>query len=202
MKYTRLAPILFLFIFSSSILAQAQDYFKYKTFGPDMEILSYGGSLGGFYSIYPRSDINISFESDWTLVESRDSYSYYDQYYQRPVSINSQNLSFVKLLAGLTWYPFLESMHPSVQVGGFASLGPLLSLNTKDDEGFFERWQDVETDVVGMGRAGVVIKVLSGEGSSYIFRFGYDYAKFDHVIDSRQTYKGVFFQAGMEFLHR
>jgi len=201
MKSICLTAFLLLLTFSSLLSDQSREYVKYRTYGPDMELLSYGGSLGGFYSFYPRADINLNIETDWSLVESNDTFSYYN-YYNQPVTLNHRNLSFVKALVGFTWYPFLETMHPSVQVGGFAAGGPLLSLNTADNEGFFERWQDVERDVTGMLRGGVQIKVLSGEGSSYIFKLGYDYARFDHVIDSRQTYKGVFFQAGMEFLHR
>lgn len=201
MKFIRLTAYLLLFLFSSSIIAQESEYIKYKTFGPDMEILSYGGSLGGFYNFYPRANFNLSFESDWSLVESDDSFSYYN-YYNQPVTINNRNLSFIKLLAGFTWFPFLDSMHPTVQVGTFGAAGPLLSLNTADDEKFFERWQDVETDLTGMVRAGLLVKVLSGEGAAYTFKMGYDYAKFDKVIDSSQTYQGLFFQAGMEFLRR
>ncbi len=191
----------FLLLLISTLPAQSRESNRFNSMGLDMEILSYGGSLGGFYSFHPNQAVSLGVETDWSLVESNDTFSYYNYYYQ-PVSINNRNLSFVKMLAGITWFPLLESMHPSVQVGGFVAGGPLLSLNTDDDETFSERWQHVETDLTPLFRGGIQLKVLTGQGSSYNFRFGYDYARFDHIIDSRQTYKGIFFQAGMEFIHR
>ena len=105
-------------------------------------------------------------------------------------------------MPGITWFPFIDTMHPSFQFGGFAAVGPLLALNTDDDEAFIERWGHVESHLTPLFRAGVHLRILSGQGASYSFRIGYDYASFDEVIDARQTYKGLFFQAGMEFLHR
>ncbi|MCF7824764.1 MAG: hypothetical protein K9N35_11405 [Candidatus Marinimicrobia bacterium] len=192
--------ILIFFISSGSAFSQSEDFIKYKTFGPDMELLSYGGSLGGFFHFYPRENSSFSIESDWAIVENNDSFSYY--YYNQPVTINNQNLSMVKVLAGYSWFPFMETMHPSLQLGTFGAVGPLISLNTDDDDTFLDRWQHVETDITAMIRLGIVVRVLNGEGSSYSFKLGYDYAKFDKIIDSRQTYEGLFFQAGMEFLHR
>ena len=93
-------------------------------------------------------------------------------------------------------------MHPSLQFGVFASAGPLLALNTADNETFLARWQAVEPDLALMGRAGIHLRILTGQGGSYNFRLGYDYAGFDHVIDTQQVYQGLFFMAGMEFLKR
>jgi hypothetical protein len=184
-----------------SAWAQPGQHVNYSTVGLDLEILSYGGSLGGFYSFHPRENLSLDLETDWALVESSDTYTYYN-YYSQPVTINNRNLSFAKLLAGITWFPFLESMHPSIKVAGFAAAGPLLSLNTADDETFLTRWQDVELDVTPMVRGGVHVKIVNGKGAFYTLRLGYDYASFDRVIDSKQTYKGMFFQVGLEFLHR
>lgn len=197
-------PVLLLIIlFSLSGMGQSQtrDSERFDTKGLDMELLSYGGSLGGFYSFHPSAALSLDVESDWSLIESNDTFAYYD-YYNRPVTVNNRNLSFVKLLGGVTWFPFLETMHPSLQVGTFAAIGPVLSLNTADDETLLERWKEVETDLALMSRAGLHLRVLTGQGSSYNFRIGYDYARFDKQIDENQTYKGLFFQVGMEFLHR
>ena len=183
------------------IWAQPGESLRYKTMGFDMELLSYGGSLGGFYSYHTSEALSLDIEMDWSLVESNDTYNYYD-YYGRPTSINNRNLSFVKLMPGITWFPFIETMHPSFQVGSFISAGSVWSLNTADDEDFLERWGKVESDFAPIFRGGVHIRILSGQGGSYTFRGGYDYASFDRVIDSRQTYKGLFLQAGMEFLNR
>jgi len=183
------------------VLAQPGEPIKYKTLGVDMELLSYGGSLGGFYSYHTSEALSLDIEVDWSLVESNDTYTYYN-YYGQPISINNRNLSFVKVMPGITWFPFMETMHPSFQVGGFLSAGPVWSLNTADDEDFLDRWADVESDFAPLVRGGVQVRILSGQGSSYTFRMGYDYASFDRVIDSRQTYQGLFFQAGMEFIHR
>ena len=190
--------ILSILIFSQG-LAQEENKLRYNTMGLDMEILSYGGSLGGFFAYHPNPALSLEVEADWSLVESKDSFSYLN-YYGQPVTLNSRNLSFVKLLVGTYWFPFLETMHSSVQIGGFASAGPVFALNTDDDEGLIERWQDVETHVTPMARAGVSVRIVSGQGTFYTFKLGYDYARFDEVIDSRQTYRGPFFQAGMEFL--
>jgi len=183
------------------IWAQPGESIRYKTMGFDMELLSYGGSLGGFFSYHTSEALSLDLELDWSLVESNDTYTYYN-YYGQPISINNRNLSFVKLMPGITWFPFIDTMHPSFQVGSFISAGPILSLNAADDEGFIDRWGKVESDFAPMARGGIHIRILSGQGASYTFRIGYDYASFDKVIDSRQTYKGLFFQAGMEFLHR
>ena len=180
---------------------QPGESLRYKTLGLDMELLSYGGSLGGFYSYHVSEALSLDIEMDWSLVESNDTYNYYD-YYGRPVSINNRNLSFVKLMPGLTWLPFIETMHPSFQIGSFISAGPVWSLNTADDQYFIERWGKVESDFAPIFRGGIHIRILTGQGASYTFRVGYDYASFDKIIDSRQTYKGLFLQAGMEFLHR
>mgnify|MGYP002633288246 FL=1 len=169
--------------------------------GLDMELLSYGGSMGGFYSYHFSEALSLDLELDWSIIENNDSFAYTD-FYGRPISINNKNLSFVKLMPGFTWFPFLKSMHPSMQAGVFASAGPIWSLNTADDEPFLDRWKQVDTKLTPMIRAGVNLRIMSGQGTSYNFRLGYDYASFDEVIDSRQTYKGIFFQAGMEFLHR
>ena len=180
---------------------QTQESVSYHTLGLDMELLSYGGSMGGYYSFHISESFSLDVELDWSIIESNDTFSYYN-YYNQPVVINNRNLSFVKLMPGFTWFPFLESMHPSMQAGVFASVGPIWSLNTEDDEPFLDRWKKVETTLAPMVRAGITLRILSGQGSAYNFRLGYDYASFDQVIDSRQTYKGIFFQAGMEFLHR
>lgn len=181
--------------------AQPGEPVKYKTMGLDMELLSYGGSLGGFYSYHPNEAFSLDVEIDWSLVESNDTYTYYN-YYGQPISINNRNLSFVKVLPGITWFPFIETMHQSFQVAGFLSAGPVWALNTADDEAFIERWGRVESDFAPLFRGGLHVRILSGQGASYTFRLGYDYASFDKIIDERQTYKGLFFQAGMEFLHR
>ncbi|NQV15069.1 hypothetical protein HQ531_06390 [bacterium] len=197
-------PLLLLVTFLSQTgfgTAQTRDSDRFDTKGLDMELLSYGGSLGGFYSFHPSAAMSLDVELDWSLVESNDTFSYYD-YYNRPVSINNRNLSFVKLLGGVTWFPFLGKMHPSLQVGTFAAAGPVMALNTADDETLLKRWKHVDTDIAPMIRGGVHLRVLTGQGSSYNFRIGYDYAHFGKTIDARQTYKGIFFQAGMEFLHR
>ena len=181
--------------------AQPGESPRYKTMGFDMEILSYGGSLGGFYSYHASEALSLDLELDWSLVESNDTYNYID-YYGRHVSINNRNLSFVKLMPGITWLPFIETMHPSFQIGSFISAGPVWSLNTADDQDFIDRWGKVESDFAPLFRGGVHIRILTGQGGSYTFRIGYDYASFDKIIDTRQTYKGLFLQAGMEFLHR
>ncbi len=201
MTSIRVAVLLLALLTINTTQAQLREAIKFNTMGLDMELLSYGGSLGGFYSFHRSEAVSLDVEADWSLIESNDTFSYYN-YYNQPVSINNRNLSFVKLLTGFTWFPFLESMHPSMLVGGFAAVGPLLSLNTADDETLIERWGHVETDFAPLYRAGVHLRVMSGQGASYNFRLGYDYASFDQVIDSRQTYQGIFFQAAVEFLHR
>lgn len=194
--------ILLLLSLSIGILwAQPGEPIRYKTMGFDMEILSYGGSLGGFYSYHVSEALSLDLELDWSLVESNDTFSYIDIYGQYH-SIKDRNLSFVKLMPGLTWLPFIETMHPSFQVGTFLSAGPLWSLNTEDDQDFIERWKHVENDFAPLFRGGVHIRILTGQGGSYTFRVGYDYASFDKKIDTRQTYKGLFLQAGIEFLNR
>ena len=199
------SPFLLTFILvvslSTSLSAQERLSETYKTLGLDMELLSYGGSLGGFFNYHIRESFSIDVEADWTIVESNDTFTYLN-YYNQPVSINNRNLSFVKTLVGSTWYPFLDTMHPSFQFGVFGGVGPLLSLNTADDEKFLERWQDVEPDLTLLSRAGIHFRILNGQGSAYNFRFGYDYAYFDEVIDERQGYKGLFFQAAWESIHR
>ncbi len=205
MTTIRLALILFSLSLLNPLPAQPQpqpqSQLKFRTMGLDMEILGYGGSLGGFYSFHFNEAMSLDLEMDWSLIESNDTFAYYD-YYNRPVSINNRNLSFVKLLAGTTWFPFLETMHASLQVGGFVASGPVFALNTADDEALLDRWQHVETDVAPMVRGGIHLRVLTGQAASYNFRLGYDYIAFDQVIDSRQIYKGLFFQAAMEFQHR
>lgn len=185
----------------SICFAQTVEPVSYTTMGPDMELLSYGGSLGGFFSYYPRESVSLDVELDWSLVENNDTFTFID-YSGVPVSINNRNLSFVKLMPGITYYPFIDTMHPSFQVGGFLSAGPIWALNTADDEDFIERWGKVESDFAPMIRLGMHFRVLSGQGSSYIFRVGYDHASFDKTIDTRKTYKGLYLQAGMEFLRR
>ncbi|NQV30701.1 MAG: hypothetical protein HQ508_07430 [Candidatus Marinimicrobia bacterium] len=191
---------LFLSLFTIAS-GQSREKVTFQTLGLDMELLSYGGSMGGFYGFHFSEAFSLDVEMDWSIIESNDSFSYYN-YYNQPVVVNNRNLSFVKLMPGFTWFPFLKSMHPSMQAGVFASAGPIWSLNTADDEPFLDRWKKVETHLTPMIRAGVNMRIMSGQGTSYNFRLGYDYASFDEVIDSRQTYKGIFFQAGMEFLHR
>jgi len=183
------------------LLAQGDKPVSYRSMGVDMELLSYGGSLGAYVSYHPNEALSLEIESDWSLVEANDTYTYYN-YYGQPVSINNRNLSFVKLMPGLTWYPFIETMHPSFQIAGFLSAGPVWALNTADDEALLDRWQDVEVDLAPLVRAGVHLRILSGQGSAYTFRVGYDYLRFDRVIDARQTYRGLFLQAGMEFVNR
>jgi len=199
------SPSNFIYLLSLVLITtiSAQERFpgSYNTMGLDMELLSYGGSLGGFYSFHPVESISLDVETDWTLVESNDTFTYLN-YYNQPVSINNRNLSLVKLLVGSTWYPFLETMHPSFQFGVFGGAGPLLALNTADDEKFVERWQEVEPDLTALVRAGVHVRILTGQGSAYNFRFGYDYSQFDKIIDERQSYKGLFFQAAWESIHR
>lgn len=181
--------------------AQPGEAVRYKTMGLDMELLSYGGSLGGFYSYHTSKALSLDVEIDWSLVEANDTFAY-TNYWGQPIQINNRNLSFLKIIPGVSYFPFLETMHPTVQVGGFAAAGPVWSLNTDDDDGFAERWKEVDVKVTPMFRAGVHFRIMSGQGAAYNFRLGYDYARFDEVIDSRQTYQGLFFQAGMEFIHR
>ncbi|MBC8376950.1 MAG: hypothetical protein H8E26_12965 [FCB group bacterium] len=183
------------------IWAQTGESVRYKTMGFDMELLSYGGSLGGFYSYHTSEALSLDLELDWSLVESNDTFNYID-YTGRVISLNNRNLSFVKLMPGLTWFPFIDSMHPSFQIGSFISAGPVWSLNTDDNKGFIDRWGKVESDFAPIFRGGVHIRILSGQGGSYTFRVGYDYASFGEIIDERQTYQGLFLQAGMEFLNR
>ncbi len=185
----------------SQVWAQLREPVKYTTMGVDMELLSYGGSLGGFYSYHTSEALSLDFEMDWSLVESNDTYTYYN-YYGQPISINNRNLSFVKLMPGITWLPFIDTMHPTFQVGSFLSAGAVWSLNTADDEAFFHRWGKVKGHIAPIFRSGINVRILTGQGASYTFRIGYDYASFDEIIDSRQTYKGLFFQAGMEFINR
>ena len=104
------------------------------------------------------------------------------------------------MLGGLSYYPFLETMHPSVQVAGTMALGPVVALNTADDTPLFERWGDVETHFAPLVRAGIQIRIMSGNGGAYRFRLGYDYLHFSESIDDRSNYSGIFFQAGMEFI--
>ncbi len=194
----RLTLLLF---FLSLVWAQPGEAVRYTTMGFDMELLSYGGSVGGFYRYHTSEALSLDIELDWSLVESNDTFNYVDNY-GRAYSLNNRNLSFVKLMPGVTWLPFIDSMHSSFQVGSFISAGPVWSLNTADNEGFVERWGKVESDFAPIFRGGVHIRILSGQGGSYTFRVGYDYASFGRVIDERQTYKGLFLQAGMEFINR
>ena len=191
-----------LLLASISLPTLAQDKSSFNTMGLDLEVLSYGGSFGGFYAFHPTPAVSLEIESDWALVESNDSFTYYDYYYYQPVQINNRNLSFFKVTGGATWFPFLDSMHPSLQVGFFLGGGPLVAFNTADDEPFFQRWKAVETSVTPMLRSGIQLRVLTGQGGSYNFKLGYDYASFDQVIDTQKDYKGLFFQAGWEFIHR
>lgn len=186
----------------SNAVAQPPEHERIYAKGLDIELMSYGGSFGGFYRVYPNPALSIDVESDWSIIESNNTVSFYD-YYNQPVTINNQNLSFVKLLIGVSWLPFLDTMHPSFQIGPFVAAGPVLSLNTDDNEDFLERWQkNVEMTLAPFVRAGLQAKVMTGHGSSYNFRLGYDYTEFDEYIDSKKVYKGLFFQLGMELISR
>ena len=201
MRRASRVPLLIYFVFLTVTGLQALPAHGFNTRGVDMELLSYGGSLGGFFSRHPGEAFSLDLEADWTLVENDDSFTYYN-YYNQPISINHRNLSFVKLLAGATWFPFMDKMHPSLQFGLFTAAGPLLALNTADDEQVITRWKAVETDLTVLGRPGVHLRILTGQGGSYNFRIGYDYAAFDQIIDNSRVYQGLFFMAGMEFLNR
>ncbi len=198
----RVSRFILLGLFSlSTVYSQPGEPIKYTTQGLDMELLSYGGSLGGFYSHHPSEALSFDVEIDWSIIESNDSYTFVN-YYGNPITVNNQNLSLVKILPGITWFPFMDTMHPSMQVGGFLSAGPVWALNTEDDQSFTKRWKHVDTSLAPMIRAGLSFRILSGQGGAYTFKLGYDYSDFGKKIDSRQFYKGIFFQAGMEFLSR
>ena len=47
------------------VIAQPGEPIKYKTLGVDMELLSYGGSLGGFYSYHTSEALSLDIEVDW-----------------------------------------------------------------------------------------------------------------------------------------
>ena len=163
MKRSRVLTLGLLFSFLSITCAQSRESVRYQTMGLDMELLSYGGSMGGFYSYHFSEALSLDLELDWSIIENNDSFAYTD-FYGRPISINNKNLSFVKLMPGFTWFPFLKSMHPSMQAGVFASAGPIWSLNTADDEPFLDRWKQVDTKLTPMIRAGVNLRIMSGQG--------------------------------------
>ena len=56
--------------------AQPGEAVRYKTMGLDMELLSYGGSLGGFYSYHTSKALSLDVEIDWSLVEANDTFAY------------------------------------------------------------------------------------------------------------------------------
>jgi len=172
-----------------------------QTWGLDIELLGYGSSFGGSYTFQPKPQLRFSAESDWTLVQSNETISFYNYWYE-PVQVNPKNLSLLKLLGDVTYFPFLNSMHPSLQIGFFAAAGPILALDTPNDEPFIERWGKVESHLSLHGRLGVHLRTRTARGSNYVFRVGYDFARFDEPLDDRQTYSGAYVQAGFEFFRR
>ncbi len=170
-----------------------------KTWGADVEILGYGTSLGGFVSIHPLPSYRLAAELDWTVTQNNDSFVLYDYYYN-PIPVNQTHLSLVKLILDATWYPFINTMDPSFQFGLFGSLGPVLALDTANDEGFFQRWGRVEPYWTFMGRGGVHARIRTDRGGVYLLRLGTDQMRFAEALDGRTTYSGLFFQVGLEFL--
>lgn len=173
-----------------------------RTWGVDAELLGYGGSVGAFLNFRAHDAFRYSLEADWIFVQHEDSYPYIDPYYYTPTVINQQNLSMAKWIATISYFPFLETMHPSFQVGFFASAGPILAMDTANNEGLIERWQDVKGYWSAQGRGGVQIRFMGPESNAYQLRAGYEYSNFETALDGRPDYGGLFMQVGMEFLLR
>jgi hypothetical protein len=75
-------------------------------------------------------------------------------------------------------------------------------MDTANEGGVVERWKDVQGYWSVLLRAGVHTRIRTSNGGIYFFRFGLDHSRFDTALDGKQTYSGVFFQAGLELLHR
>ncbi len=195
-----LLPIILLLITSSALAGDSP--LGLRTRGFDAELLGYGGSFGAFLNFNPDQKLKYSAETDWIFVQHDDSYAYIDPYYYSPQVINQQHLSMAKLLATAIYYPFLDNMHPSFQLGLFTSAGPILAMDTADNQDFFQRWKNVKGYWSVLGRAGLHLRFIQDARSAYLVRVGYETTRFDQPIDGRDNYGGLFFQVGMEFLYR
>ena len=63
--------LLLISLFIGQLLAEDRPKIMYNTAGLDMEILSYGGSLGGFWAFHPTPGIIFDAEADWAISEGQ-----------------------------------------------------------------------------------------------------------------------------------
>lgn len=171
---------------------------KLQAWGFDAALQDYGGSFGGIWQVDLNQKVAIGGEAALTFVQtgqSLEGYNYYGQYIQ----YGTQNLSFFKVLGGLSWYPFADQLDPTFQFGLFGGLGPILAMNTADTTTDWSRWRHAEYTPALYAKLGLEIKIRQPRTGIYLLRIGYDFTDFKTEIDKQAIYRGVFLQVGMEF---
>ena len=74
----RIALVLSFFFLTQVLYSQASEHTPYRSNGLDLEVLSLGGSFGGFLSSFRHPALSLDAEADWVIVESNDSYTFYN----------------------------------------------------------------------------------------------------------------------------
>lgn len=190
--------IITVFLIMTNVVT-AQETDRRETWGFNAELLQYGGSFGGIWQMDMNPEWAVGAEVNWTFVQTGQSLEFYDPYTGRYYQVGSQNLSMLKLLGGVTWYPFAESMDPSFQFGFYAGAGPILAMDTDDDTSDITRWRHVRGYPSIYAKLGMEFKIHQQGMGIYIFRLGLDATKFETEIDGQSRYQGIFLQVGMEF---
>ena len=171
---------------------------RFQAWGFDAALLSYGGGFGGIWQMDLNQNFAAGAEAALTFVQtgqSLEGYNYYGQYIQ----YGTQNLSFLKVIGGMSWYPFAARMDPTFQFGLFGGLGPILAMNTADTTKDWSRWRHAEYTPAIYSKLGLEFKIRQPRAGIYLFRIGYDFTDFRTEIDRQSIYQGVFLQVGMEF---
>lgn len=181
----------------SSLICEPND--RFQAWGFDAALLEYGGSFGGIWQVDMSPKWSLIGESDWTFVQTGQSFEYYDPYTGNIYKIGNQNLSLFKVLGGISWYPFAETMDPSFQFGFFGATGPILAMDTDNQAPDITRWRHVKGYQSIYSKVGLEFKIRQDRTGIYLLRVGYDFTKFNTQIDDQSIYQGVFLQVGMEF---
>ncbi|MCF7797098.1 MAG: hypothetical protein K9N11_09190 [Lentisphaeria bacterium] len=177
----------------------AQVYDMRQTWGFNAELLQYGGSFGGIWQMDLNPEWALGAEANWTFVQTGQSLEFYDPYTGRYYQVGSQNLSMLKFLGGISWYPFAESMDPSFQFGFYTGVGPILAMDTNDETADITRWRYVRGYPSIYAKLGLEFKIHQQGMGIYILRLGFDGTQFETEIDGQSRYQGIFLQVGMEF---
>lgn len=141
--------------------------------------LDIGKSGSGFFLLrqYTHSSERFSFLTELRFydIKGENEMFAYDYFTGQYRSIGSKSLVYVPVFFGASYYPFVGLIANNFSPFITYRLGPVLTIDGKEEGSFLDRWSNPDTDFSYGGFLGVGIEFKWINLSSIILNIGYDY---------------------------